>query len=145
MLDKLFPKFLKGNILLLHGSWTYSPEALPSPIPTPLSGRWKTWISLCDLKSGSQFPCLQDGEVRTVCEALSVDRLWKPSWHWRAGVGWWVRGEGEGSQITDDDLSFSPYSILALFSALLNESIRQPDEVLASFYTRDHPAEARGS
>ena len=69
MLDKLFPKFLKGNILLLHGSWTFSPEALPSPIPTPLSGRWKTWISLCDLKSGSQFPCLQDGEVRTVCES----------------------------------------------------------------------------
>lgn len=23
-----------------------------------------------------------------VCEALSVDRLWKPSWHWRRGVGW---------------------------------------------------------
>lgn len=66
VLDKLFPKFLKGNILLLHGSWTFSPEALPSPILTPLSGRWKTWTSVCDLKSGSQFPCLQDGEVRTV-------------------------------------------------------------------------------
>ena len=54
-------------------------------------------------------------------------------------------GEGEGSQITDDDLSFSPYSILALSPMLLNEFIRQPDEVLASFYTRDHPAEARGT
>ena len=79
------------------------------------------------------------------CEALSVDRLWKPSWHWRRGVGWGVRGEREGSQITDDDVSFSPYSILALFPVLLNEFIWQPDEVLASFYTRDHPTEARGA
>ena len=54
-------------------------------------------------------------------------------------------GEGEGSHITDDDLSFSLYSILALSPMLLNEFIRQPDEVLASFYTRDHPAEARGA
>ena len=52
---------------------------------------------------------------------------------------------GEGSQITDDDLSFSPDSILTLFPVLLDESIRQPDEVLASFYTRDHPTEARGA
>lgn len=61
------------------------------------------------------------------------------------GVRWWVLGEGEGSQITYDDLSFSPYSILALSPLLLSEFIRQPDEVLASFYTRDHPAEARGA
>ena len=53
--------------------------------------------------------------------------------------------EWEGSQITDDDLSFSPDSILTLFPVLLDESIRQPDEVLASFYTRDHPTEARGA
>ena len=45
----------------------------------------------------------------------------------------------------DDDLSFSPDSILTLFPVLLDESIRQPDEVLASFYTRDHPTEARGA
>lgn len=39
MLDKLFPKFLKGNILKLHASLAseaFSPEALPNPTLLPL-------------------------------------------------------------------------------------------------------------
>uniref|UniRef100_A0ABI7Y6F3 RUS family member 1 n=1 Tax=Felis catus TaxID=9685 RepID=A0ABI7Y6F3_FELCA len=47
VLDKLFPKFLKGNIFKPHGSLAFeasSPEALPNAIPTPLALRWRTWI-----------------------------------------------------------------------------------------------------
>ena len=54
-------------------------------------------------------------------------------------------GGGEGSQMTDDALSFSTCSILVLFHVLLNEFLLQPDEVLGSFYARDYPAEARGT
>lgn len=51
MLDELFPKFLKGNILKLHGSLAseaFSPEPLPN-----------------------QSPCLQERELRDA-EAVSV-------------------------------------------------------------------------
>lgn len=56
VLDKLFPKFLKGNILQPPWSEAFSPGILPTP--TPSAWEMIDLGSLCELKPGPQVPCL---------------------------------------------------------------------------------------
>lgn len=76
VLDKLFPKFLKGNIL--QAPWPLMPCPQGPFLPPPHPSTWEGVDpgSLCERKSGPQFPRLQDGGLGwalrlsvTVCNA----------------------------------------------------------------------------
>lgn len=63
MLDKLFPKFLKGNIL--KAPWPLMPGPQGPFLPPPQPSTWEEVDlgSLCELSLGLSFPvCRMEGQ-----------------------------------------------------------------------------------